>query len=246
MKLGLETKCSNCGAKNWHGLNAVNYFLECERCLKKYDFPQTDIKNSNENWKYRVIGPFAVPDYAQGAYSSLLSIKALCNLGNLTKSANFSTALNLYSNKGKCEIDFAVWSDIESKHGVYGDPQLIIGEAKSFASNAIDHEDIAKLQLAAEMLPGSALVVSVLKDGFSDEEKNHLKELVKWARGPERNNPKHLVILLTGTELFATPYISTAWKEKGEPYSRFEAYHHTHSLAGLSSATLNLYLGEGG
>src|SRR5262249_8369727 len=39
IRLGLETDCPHCSAKNWSTLTAVDYRLTCERCLKPYDFP---------------------------------------------------------------------------------------------------------------------------------------------------------------------------------------------------------------
>jgi len=243
MKLGLETNCGHCGAKNWNGLDAVGYVLECERCLKNYDFPQTDLRSNNENWKYRVVGPFAIPDYARGSYASLLTIKVLCGLKGFDDSANFSSALELVSDKGKCEIDFAMWSASEGKFDSCMDPQLVIGEAKSFGVNTIKADDISKLKLAAEMLPGSVLVISVLREKFSNEEKLLLKEFVEWSRESENNKPKHRIILLTGIELFASGDIGNAWKEKGEPHSNFTRYDYTHSFTALSDATLAIYLG---
>jgi hypothetical protein len=40
IRLGLETDCPHCQAKNWTGLDAVDYEITCARCLKPYPFPQ--------------------------------------------------------------------------------------------------------------------------------------------------------------------------------------------------------------
>jgi hypothetical protein len=66
IRLGLDTECPNCHAKNWSTLTAVDYRIVCERCLKPYDFPQADLLEHNRNWSYRVVGPFSVPDYGRG------------------------------------------------------------------------------------------------------------------------------------------------------------------------------------
>jgi hypothetical protein len=243
IRLGLEIECAHCSAKNWYGLDIVDYEVTCERCLKSYEFPQAELRKDNKNWKYRVVGPFAVPNFAEGSYSALLTIDALRNLPSLDKSINYSTALNLSSGKKKCEIDFALWSATESKHDTYGDPQLIIGEAKSFGSPAIKQKDINQLKIAAEMLPSAVIVISVLKDDFSDEEKVLLKEFVEWARTSENYRPRHWVILFTGVELFGEYHLENAWKQKGEPHNRFANFHSTRSFSALSNATQEIYLG---
>ena len=77
IRLGLETDCPHCSAKNWSTLTAVDYRLTCERCLKPYDFPQAALREHNRNWTYRVVGPFSVPDYGRGSYSALLALRVL-------------------------------------------------------------------------------------------------------------------------------------------------------------------------
>lgn len=243
IRLGIETDCRHCGAKNWRGLDEIGYEVKCERCLKIYDFPQAEIKN--RNWKYRVVGPFAVPDFARGSYSALLTIRALSELKvtPLKDAINFSTALDLISGEKKCEIDFALWVEDNNNSDTYGDPKLVIGEAKSFGSQVIKEKDISQIKKAAEMLPNSIIVVSVLKENFSDAEKVLLKKFVEWARKPFNGDPRHWVILLTGTELFAEHHITNAWKDKGEPFSQFGDYIRMRTLKDLSDATLAIYLG---
>jgi hypothetical protein len=63
IRLGLETDCPHCNAKNWSTLTGVDYRVTCERCLKPYDFPQAALREHNRNFTYRVVGPFSVPDY---------------------------------------------------------------------------------------------------------------------------------------------------------------------------------------
>ena len=44
IRLGLETDCPHCNAKNWSTLTVIDYRLTCERCLKPYDFPQAKLR----------------------------------------------------------------------------------------------------------------------------------------------------------------------------------------------------------
>lgn len=242
VKVGLETECSHCGARNWHGLDEVSYEVRCLRCLKYYDFPQGNLKRANKNWRYRVIGPFAVPDYAQGAYTSLLTIRFFSSMGSHDAPISFSTALDLEGEYLKAEIDFAIWMPEERKFDVNGEPRLIIGEAKSFGENAIKDDDLTKLKESATALPGSTIVISVLKEEFSDAEKERLRDFVEWAREPINYGPRHWVILLTGTELFSH-HLEQTWKELGEPFTDQADYHNIHSLEPLSNATQSIYLG---
>jgi len=242
IKVGLETECSHCAAKNWHGLDEVSYEVRCLRCLKSYDFPQGSLGSSNKNWRYRVIGPFAVPNYAQGAYASLLTIRFFSLTSGHDVPYSFSTALEIEKGSLKAEIDFAIWMPEERKFVVVGEPRLIIGEAKSFGVDTVKDDDLAKLKKSADALPGSIIVISVLKEGFSEAEIERLRDFVRWARQPVNYRPKHWVILLTGTELFSQN-LGPTWERLGPPFSDHADYHNTHYLEPLSDSTLSIYLG---
>jgi len=240
IKVGLETKCKHCGAKNWHGLDEVSYEIRCLRCLKDYEFPQGDLKSKNPNWRYRVIGPFAVPDYAQGAYTSLLTIRFFANMARHDAPYSFSTALELEGQK--TEIDFAIWLPEDRKFNINGEPRLIIGEAKSFGEDVIKDDDLDKLKKSASAILDSIIVISVLKKEFSPEEKRRLKGFVSWARESVNHRPRHWVILLTGTELFSL-HLESAWEKLGPPFDGYANYHSIHYLEPMSDATLSIYLG---
>ncbi|MGP5565445.1 hypothetical protein [Vreelandella alkaliphila] len=243
VRIGLETDCSHCYAKNWHDLDEVSYQIKCSRCLKRYDFPQGSIKNNNQNWKYRVVGPFAVPDFAQGAYASLLTIRFFTRFRNRDASSCYSTAAEIKHNGRTFEVDFAVWASDESGFDINPEPRLIIGEAKSFALDAVKEKDLEQLKEAAALLPGSVLVISVLKESFSDEEIERLNRFVEWSRESSSYGPKHWVILLTGIELF-DEFLENNWKKKGPPHSIFSDYNSTRSIESLSDSTLNIYLDQ--
>lgn len=242
IKVGLETECDHCGSKNWHALDEVSYEIRCLRCLKDYEFPQGHIKRHNKNWRYRVIGPFAVPDYAQGSYTSLLTIRFFTKRVDHDVSSSYSTALEIENNNQTTEIDFAIWVPEEKGFHTTGAPRLIIGEAKSFGDDIVKVEDLESLKVSASAIPESIIVISVLKESFSDDEKKRLNDFVLWAREPVNYRPRNWVILLTGTELFSE-FLEPAWKEKGEPYSTYADYQSTHYLESLSDATQAIYLG---
>lgn len=244
IKLGLETHCPHCQAYNWHTLTAVDYKITCERCLKIYDFPQANLREHNENWFYRVIGPFSVPDYGQGSYSVLLTLRVLQNLGSSWDEMTFSTALKLHFDGIDAEADFIAWRRKES-HDFHNKPVLLIGEAKSFGSgDLIKPKDLVKLKQIGKKLPGAFIVISVLRDHYTESEKKLLKSFVTWCRRLNTNGlPTNPVILLTSNELFFDFLISETWKKLGNVYKPFADYEHTHNLNGFADATQQIYLG---
>lgn len=248
IRLGLETECPNCKATNWHGLGDVDYGVNCERCLKGYAFPQADLREHNKNWAYRVIGPFSVPDYGRGAYGVLLTLRALAAINVSHDSATFSTALDLKIGDKAAEIDFAMLRHKGDRLDHSSEPELLIGEAKSFgAGDLVKAKDLDQLKLVATKLPNTFVVISVLRDSFTPTEIKRLKSFVQWGRRPNvHGQPTNPVILLTGVELFAEHYIQSEWKSRPEPYKSFSDYNRIRTLYDFADATQQIYLGMPG
>lgn len=244
IKLGLETQCPNCQAHNWHTLTAVDYKITCERCLKVYDFPQASLREHNGNWFYRVVGPFSVPDYAQGSYSVLLTLRALQSLGSSMDEMTFSTALELHFDGMDAEADFVVWRRKEN-HDFHKKPDLLIGEAKSFGiGDLIKPKDLVKLKQIGKKLPGAFIVISVLRGHYTESEIRILKSFVKWCRRFNSNGlPTNPLILLTSNELFFDFQISETWENLGKAYKPFTDYEHSGNLSRFADATQQIYLG---
>lgn len=244
IRLGLETTCPTCKATNWHSLTVADYKISCERCLNEYGFPQAKLQPNNKNWAYRVVGPFSVPDYGQGAYSSLLTLRALTCLHGSSDEMTFSTSLNVSFDSVKAEVDFVAFhrKDRMNDESV---PELLIGETKSLGKkDLLKPKDIKKLKAVATKLPGAFIVVSVMRDHFTKNEKKLLTSLVKWGRKMDSNGmPTNPVILMTGKELFVEHFISDTWKNLGEPHSKFEDYNHTRNLHAFADSTQQIYLG---
>jgi hypothetical protein len=148
IRLGLETDCPHCSAKNWSTLSDVDYRVTCERCLKPYDFPQAALREHNRNFTYRVVGPFSAPDYGRGSYSALLTLRVLERFNSSMNEMTFSTAMNLSFDGLHREVDFVAWRG--GDHLGQDDrrpPQLIIGEAKSLGEGElITAREVAKLK----------------------------------------------------------------------------------------------------
>jgi hypothetical protein len=244
IRLGLETNCPHCSAKNWSTLTSVDYRVTCERCLKPYDFPQAALRERNQNFTYRVIGPFSVPDYGRGSYSALLTLRVLelaqSTLGKMT----FSTAMNLSFDGVQREVDFVAWRG-DVGPDTRRPPQIIVGEAKSLGQGElITANELARLKSVVAKLPDAVVVISVLRDHFTPVEKQLLEKFVNWGRRVNvHGDPTNPVLLLTAHELTCDFLLSATWKELGSAHARFVDYEHTRTLVGMADATQQIYLG---
>ena len=245
LSLGLSSTCPTCTTRNWHNLRDVDFRVRCSRCLEMYDFPQGDLDPRNQNFGYRVTGPFATPDYARGSYATLLTYNLLSDLMSDQCSMTFAPGIDLRMDDASppCEVDFIAC--MSCRHlGKTLDPDLLIGETKSFGIvDLIRDEDIARLKNVAGRFPGAIIVCAVLRDHFTDKEKARLRRLVHWGRRPNQDGePTNPVVLLTGNELFFDISLGTTWKHLGDPYAKFEGYNHTDEIRGMSDATQAIYL----
>lgn len=246
LKLGLSLACENCRKQNWYSLNQLSDKLQCDRCLQEFAFPQSTLNFKQTPWRYRVAGPFSVPDFAGGAYSTVLALRTFARkLGLLDVSTTFSTNLDLREDGQPLEIDFTLWFARERTFRESESPHFVIGEAKSFAQRAIRDGDVQRMKRLASLIPGSFLAFAVLRGELSKDERDLLRKLAVWGRELLPNgNQRAPVIVLTGRELFAEDRISSAWKEAGGKAAALisPAYIRTDNLWTFADLTQQLYL----
>ena len=246
LKLGLSVPCPNCKKKNWYGLDDLAERVACERCLKGFSFPQGSLNYKNTPWEFRVAGPYSVPDYANGAYATVLALRCIaCGLGPVDSAITFSTNLDLKVDSKPLEIDLACWFQRKDDMERRGEPVFLVGEAKSFAQNAFSKKDITRLKRVGQKMPGTFLVFATLKPELSTEERARIGRLATWGRLPDASgHSRNPVIVLTGTELFARHGISEAWKNAGgKRQSLVEpAYIWMDNLRTLADLTQQVYL----
>ena len=123
---------------------------------------------------------------------------------------------------------------------------LVFGEAKSFAAEGFKSADVERMSKVADKFPGAFIVFATLKDELSDAEKSSIGELAMQGRARlENGQPRSPVIVLTGTELFASWHLGHAWKDKGGQHARFAelAGMSLDNLRTLAELTQQLYLG---
>jgi hypothetical protein len=253
VQLGLELKCGKCGSWSWHPVNQLDYEMNCDLCLKAFSFPvKNPSRSDSAHWAYRVIGPFALPDYAKGGYSAALSIRFFASvLGSHHSSAiSWSSGQELELPGGKeSEADFIIWYQRKRMFENDYPTQVIFGESKSFGENAFKEKDIERMKQLATTFPGAILVFATLKESteLSKAEIKLIKRVATWGRehDHERRQQRAHIIVLTGTELFAAHSLELTWKEKGGVHAQLVQHPtvNVKNLENLADFTQQLYLG---
>ena len=217
-RLGLVVTCTNCGKKNWFGIGQLGVELTCERCLKAYRFPQGSLDFQNSPWQYRVVGPYSVPNFAEGAYSTVLTLSVFARrLGGDMPNLTYTTGLECKVGREEpFEIDFSFWYQRDRTFGRAEEPALVFGESKSFAVESFEERDVARMRKLAEMFPGAFMVFATLKDELSPDEIARIGDFALWGRERLPNGwPRTPVIALTAAELFCKWDVEHTWKEIG-------------------------------
>jgi hypothetical protein len=214
-RAGLQVQCPICAHHNWFDLDAISYSPTCTRCLNQFEFSQSPEDLHDVNWFYRVVGPFAAPDYARGGYAVALTLRCIAEPHDTEMT--WTTGLNLQPLN--CELDFAAWHrPSRILNDERDEPLLVIGEAKSFGKNAIGEDAIIGLRKVANRFPGTIMIVSSLREisEYTADERQRLRDLALWGRREVyQGQPRNPLIVLTATELFANHGIFDAWKKMG-------------------------------
>ena len=199
VELGLKLKCSKCSKWSWYSVTQLDYSLTCNFCFKQLDFPVIDpIDKKHSKWAYRVVGPFALPGYAQGGYAAALAIRFFADvIGGFDRAeVTWSSAQELKLQAKPVEVDFMLWYQRKDIFGtersffgtglpIFGidrPTETVFGEAKSFSRFEQKHVD--NMKLLAKKFPGSILVFATMREGteFSRKEINRIKKLAEWGR----------------------------------------------------------------
>ena len=263
VELGLELKCTKCSSWSWYALSQLNHEVSCSLCLRKFKFPRINPgSNQNSRWAYRLIGPFALPDYAKGGYSASLTIRFFAEAigtnhdSNVTWSAGQVLEL---APKDEIEADLILWYQRKVMFGNDYQTDLVFGEAKSFRGenpeekraikDAFEVEDVERMKRLALRFPGVVLVFSTMKQAsdLSKSEIDRITKLAEWGREyvRGRQQTRAPVIFLTSTELFAPYSLREAWKKIGGRHAEFAnaGWTRLDNLRVLADLTQQLYLG---
>jgi hypothetical protein len=159
----------------------------------------------------KTIGPFSVPQYADGAYAVLLTLDFFKN----RRFGTFRTTpvLSFKANglQGEClEADVAIlWQEAvfgEQKDGV------LFAECKTY--DQFKKQDFERMRFLATKFPGAVLVFATLRKGLTSDEITGIAKLTKAGRKWWKNDrPINPVLILTGTELLGHASPPYCWDE---------------------------------
>lgn len=250
VELGLELRCTRCLSWSWYSLKELDHSIKCNLCLRQFGFPITEPGNSKlARWAYRVVGPFALPDFAKGGYAASLAIRFFAEIvGSISNTqVTWSTGQEMELPSGrKIETDFIIWYQRTGLIGNDFPTQVVFGEAKSFGKDALKDEDIEALRLLVGQFPGAILAFATMKQAheLSKEEVKRLTRLAEWGRKRDRCGSRAPVLILTGTELFAELSLESTWREMGGQHAALiePAYVSTSNLNVLADLTQQINL----
>lgn len=251
VELGLDLKCSTCSSWSWYSVKQLDYSLNCSFCFRQFDFPVIDpVDKKHSKWAYRLIGPFTQPDYAKGGYAAALAIRFIAYIINrrgCRSEIAWSSGQELGLRTGrKVEADFILWHQRKAVFGLDYPTATVFGEAKSFSR--FEPDDVDKMKVLAEAIPGSILVFATMKQDaeFSKKEISRIRELAEWGReyDEDRQQTRAPVITLTGTELFTEYTLEETWEKNGGKFKNLIGpTRRPNNLKVLADLTQRLYLG---
>ncbi len=199
LTLGMKLLCPECQHTGWYGISQLDVYLMCERCLREFAFPQS--QPPKKPWAYRVIGPFAVGDFAAGAYSVLMSAQFLA--GEVAEACTWIPSFELKragANDTEAEADFGMFLR-PRRLTRFSDPIVVFGECKTFGP--FESRDFSRVKKLASLFPGATICFCTLKDELSPSEKRQIARIARSGRQTmESGRRKNPVIVLTRRELF--------------------------------------------
>jgi hypothetical protein len=241
LQVHMGASCPTCDQQNWYPPADLDDELRCRRCSRTFGFPAGK-PPQRRDWAYRPIGPFAVPDYAHGAYTVALALRFFGTWGLGGRSRSWSVSLEDRREGQAFEFDFAVWLGPEFLD--HGPPELVLGEAKTF--NSFQPVDFARAGALLSRFDQARIVFATLKDKLSDDERLGLVKLASRRRGAARPHRGRLIVL-TRSELCEEIAVSLpiAWRNAGGRFARVAQEYPDagRDLDELSDATLNLHAG---
>lgn len=237
-RLGLEIQCSTCSMNSWYSIKDADYELQCPHCLGDFSIrsrPPADLK-----WSYRTFGPFSLPYQAMGVYAVLLTLRFFSSHSLLDGAT--TPVMSFEAKKDGLNIEADLGLFFQSSRLWKGKVETIFAECKTY--NEFEKRDIERMETLAANFRGAVLVFSTLRKELTSNEKTMLRAFVnKGRKNYKAEKPNNPVIILTGTELFASGRPPKCWEDARltipSPYNSF----FIPELVKLSDATQQLHLG---
>jgi len=235
VQLGLWLQCPTCRQRSWYSVKDADYELQCSKCLESFPFPLP----RRIGWGYRTIGPFSLPQYAHGAYATLLTYRFFSRLldGATTPLLSFIAT----KQDRKIEVDLGLFFQCMRFGTVETD--LVIAECKTFSAFEVD--DVRKMRALSEEFPGAVLVFATLRRDLAPKEKKLLRPLINRGRRYWKvNRPYNSILVLTGNELLTDRRPRDVWQKLGGTHaSHAREWGDLRKLVSLADATQQIYLG---
>ena len=209
IQLGLEAQCPVCTQRSWYSVKETDYELQCSSCLTQFSLPHA---SKEIKWSYRPLGPFSLPNHAQGAYTVLLTLRFFSGFSLLKGATTPLMSFTAQRDEIEIEADLALFFQ-ESKYR-NTKTEVIFIECKTF--NSFRQKDVDKMADLGKAFPGAIIAFAKLEEHLRNEEKTILCALVNRSRRNRLNNrPFNPILILTGKELFWKSDFSEWWKKRG-------------------------------
>lgn len=243
LAIGLEIECPVCIRSSWYAAYDLKKNLECPNCLAEFDFPTFDLEKETK-WAYRFIGPFSLPDLAQGSYGVLLTLRFFTETLKLevTSAFNFHVMKNTQQ---EYEIDLGfITKDrfISAKEIV-----PVFCESKSFGTRpkfSLTEKSISNIFKICDKFQHSVAVFSVLRETLTPKEKRLLTQrVISNYKLRAKRKPYSDIIILTGKELLSTEHLDKIWENGSNEHKKHAKRANWYSLEELAEATCAIHLG---
>ena len=230
LRAGLLVQCPRCRQTNFTTLQELDEQLRCERCLESFAFPADD---PPRRWAYKPVGPFAVPQYAAGAYAVLLALRAL---EDAWWSGTWAPSMDV---EGLGELDFVLWRRPRFLVRRTSLPTLVLGEAKSF--DVFAERDVERMVRMRSMLGEGYVCFATLREALTPEERTRIADAAAELAVDGEEQPP--VMILTATELWSDSLYAALRRQLGVDITSSEIWSGM-STAKLCTVTQRLHLGS--
>jgi hypothetical protein len=239
LKIGMALSCPECEHSSWFSIESLAPKLQCPRCLSEFRFPAA-LPPERDAWAYRVIGPFAVGNFAQGSYCVGAALHFLKD--KIARESTWLSSFEMKDEDGKTfEADFGMFA-VPSRLSHATSPYMIIGECKSF--NRFGKKDFARARESARLFPGAVLCFCTFNESLNREEIRGIRPIAAEGRAKlevgKQTNP---VLILTARELFGQWSIIDFYSLYGDKAQYAQRLFMRDDLQEICDFTQQLYLG---
>lgn len=237
LRVGLYLQCPECSQHTFYDLQAIAESLTCERCLSFFPFPAAT--PPVDGWHYRAIGPFAVENFAQGAYCTALALRFFGSL--MGDAVTCVPSVELKGSDTVVEADFALF--LRQHQLAPGNPLFVVGECKTFG--VFGRKDLRNISTLGESFPGAVLAFCTLRAELTPAERRGIARLAERGRRLLRHDQWHNpVMVLTAIELLSQHDPPYCWERAGDPYRTLGAsYGGFEGIQALCNVTQQMHLG---